>query len=368
MKLSSHASKIKRAAQLIPLLSATACAAVVAQAPFAARNDTVEPGDLAGPFDGRVVDAASGKPIADAIVQASFGFETGRGLTAPAGAVVTTVTSGSDGSYVIDRLSETGSYGGARLQSMTLIIYKRGFVAYRSDRIFDDLRARTDFVQHRNLAKLERMPSGISHVKHVRFVGGAGELKRALGSEVVAASLELYSGAPVGGGANGEEAASLDAGALLSEAELKATTGYVGALSLEALTDLPASASYGSRHFRAVGKTETYDAAVRVWRLPVTAAEARFAQLLKDVPHATKTDEVGDSSLRGYDGRIVAVAALDRAHGLVIELTCGLDQCRDEEQAVSLLRRMIGRAERLGGAPPAAKVPSDDALPPPELK
>src|SRR3954468_10251066 len=45
------------------------CAPAIAEAPFPSRADTVMPGNLLGPFDGRVVDAANGKPIAGAIVQ-----------------------------------------------------------------------------------------------------------------------------------------------------------------------------------------------------------------------------------------------------------------------------------------------------------
>src|SRR5436853_429844 len=111
-----------------------ACAPVVAQAPFAYRSDTVEPGDLLGPFDGRVV--------------ASLG-------------------------------------------------------------------ARTDFYQHGSLAKMERWQPGFSHVEHVRFVGGSGTLKRALGSELVEASLELLAGGPTKS-ARGPVMPPLDIGPLLS--------------------------------------------------------------------------------------------------------------------------------------------------------
>jgi hypothetical protein len=98
-----------------------------------------------------------------------------------------------------------------------------------------------------------------------------------------------------------------------------------------------------------------------VWKLSPAAAEARFAKLLTEVPHAEARDEIADRSLRGYDGRIVAVAALDRARGVIIELTCGLDQCRDADQATALLRRVMARGDRLG----AARKPSEEAPPPP---
>ncbi len=354
------------------LVGQVGCAPAIVQAPFPARPDTVEPGDLLGQFDGRVLDASSGKPIAGAIVQAAWAFEMGRGLTAPAGGMVTTVATDNDGHYVIDRLDETPS-ARTRIVRVTLVIYQRGYVAYRSDRVFDNAlggaHARTDFAQHNNEVKLERWTTALSHVKHLRFVGGSGPLKRAMGNEVVEASLELTAGpqkAKEEAAANEESAPPLDAGVLLSIDELRAVTNYQGDFATERLGDLSTTPSYDSRHFKAIGKSETFDAALRVWKLSPEAADARYAKLLAEVPHAEKKDEIGDRSLRGFDGRIVAVAALDHAHGVVIELTCGLDQCRDADQAVGLLKRVMARADRLGKPTPSTT--EEPAPAPPETK
>lgn len=371
MRIPSPTFHIKPTALLLILGAGlgAGCAPVIAEAPFPERADTVLPGNLLGPFDGRVVDVASGKPIAGAIVQASWAFEMGRGLTAPAGGSVATVATDNDGRYDLERLTDLPS-GRSRVAAVTLVVYQRGYVAYRSDRVFDNAlggaRARSDFAQHNNLAKLERWTGAMSHVKHVRFVGGSGALKRALGSEVVEASLELTSGPPrstdesaVGDSAG---AAPLDSSVLLSIDELRAVTGYAGEITVEKLTDLPTTPSYDSRHFKATGRPETFDAALRVWKLSAAAAEARYGKLLADVPHAEMKDEMGDRSLRGFDGRIVAVAAVDRAHGVVIELTCGLDQCRDADQAAALLRRVLTRADRLG-KPGAEEAKPEEAKP-----
>jgi hypothetical protein len=327
------------------------CAPLVATAPFPARADTVMPGDLLGPFDGRVVDGQAGKPIPGALVQVSWAFETGSGLVAPAGGSVRTVATDNDGRYVVPRLTDLPS-ARSRVVGVTLVIYQRGYVAYRSDRLFDDVagggRVRTDFSQHNNVARLDRWTGTMSHVKHVRFVGGSGTLKRALGSEVIEASLELTSGRPQALPAAAEpQGPPLDISGLLTVDELRAVTGYGGAFTTEKLGDIATTASYDSLHFKATNKPETYDAALRVWRLAPLSAEARYGKLLAEVPHAESRDEIGDRSLRGYDGRIVAVAALDRAHGLVIELTCGLDLCRDADQATSLLRRVLARSDRI---------------------
>ncbi|HEX9101933.1 MAG TPA: carboxypeptidase-like regulatory domain-containing protein [Polyangia bacterium] len=371
MRIPSSRFHIKPTALLLILAAGpwSACTATIAQAPFPARPDTVVPGDLLGEFDGRVVDATSGKPIAGAIVQASWAFETGRGLTAPAGGSVTTVATDNDGRYLVDRLTDLPT-ARARVAAVTLVVYERGYVAYRSDRVFDNAlggaRARTDFAQHQNVVKLDRWSGALSHVKHVRFVGGSGALKRALGSEVVEASLELTSGPKKASTATEPEretAPPLDATPLLSVDELRAVTGYTGELAVEKLTDLPTTSSYDSRHFKAVGKAETFDAALRVWKLAPDAAGARFAKLLAEVPHAERKDEMGTGSLRGFDGRIVAVAAFDHARGVVIELTCGLDQCRDADQAAALLKRVLARADRLGQPAPPPVEPVEEGKP-----
>src|SRR3954470_17533607 len=108
MKIPSPSRQIKltHVLALLTILVGWGCAGAVAQAPFSARNDTVEPGDLLGPFDGRVVDAQSGKPVAGALVYASWGFEVGRGLTAPAGSANATAETDSDGRYVIPSLAK----------------------------------------------------------------------------------------------------------------------------------------------------------------------------------------------------------------------------------------------------------------------
>jgi hypothetical protein len=352
MKISSLRHEIKMAGPLALLAAAslhlTACAAPMREAPFSARPDTVEPGQLAGPFDGQVVDAGTGKPISGALVFASWGLEIGRGLRAPAGAISATTSSDSDGRYTIARLNQWPGRR-TRVERFTLIVYKAGYVAYRSDRRFEDLTERHDFAQRGNRVRLDRFPSGTSHVRHVRFIGGGAPVRNALGGEVIQASLELAGAA---GEAPGVTGVLYDASSLLSEDELRAVTRYEGPFSVERLADLPQSPTYDSRHFRAVDKPESFDAAIRVWKLPGAQAETRYQALLSEVPHAEARDEVGDQSLRGHDGKIIAAATLDRAAGLVVEVTCGVDLCRDEAQTLGLLRRILARAQRAPSEPP----------------
>lgn len=360
-------------AAAIALISG-ACAPTLLEAPFPARADTVEPGNLLGPFDGQVLDAASGKPLSGAVVYGTWRFETGEGLTAPGGSASLSTETDADGRYRLPRLQRLPG-GRARIVGFTLIIYKRGYVGYRSDRRFEDLGVRRDFAQRLNEVKLEPAGPSLSHVRHLRFLGGGGALRRALAGEVMLAALELGSG--LGGGQPADTGPLLEADVLLSADELKAMTGYGGEFTLDKLADLPQTSTYDSRHFRAVGKPESYDAAIRVWKLPTAqAAEARYAAVLKEVPNAEVRDELGDRSLRGYDGKILAAATLDREHHVVLQLTCGVDQCRDLDQVVALLKQVLARVDRIGraaGEEPAPEAheqedeaPAREEEPPPE--
>jgi hypothetical protein len=366
MKISSLHHKIKDATRfwlvLLPSLFC-GCAPVVAEAPFPARPDTVEPGDLVGPFDGRVVDAATGHPLAGALVFASWGLEVGDGITAPGGAVTATVETDSDGRYKVDKLH---SWPGrrTRVSQFTLLVYKAGYVGYRSDRRFDDLGARRDFAQQGNQVKMERFPRGLSHVRHVRFLGGGGALRAALSSEYVQASLELAGKSSALEGAQ-PGAALLDVSGLLTTDELKAVTGFSGTFVIDRLADLPQSPGYDSKHFRAENKPESYDAAIRVWRLPAAATAARWETMVKEIPHASEGHAAGDASVTGYDGKILAAGVVVKSKGLVLELTCGVDLCRDTTQAMALLKRVLPRAERLAGEAPPIKKPEEK---PPEEK
>src|SRR5690349_21719697 len=84
MKIPTPRLHIKIGALLFAALAG--CAGPRAEAPFPARPDTVIPGDLSGPFEGRVVDAGTGKPVEGAAVLASWAFESGVGLPGPAAA------------------------------------------------------------------------------------------------------------------------------------------------------------------------------------------------------------------------------------------------------------------------------------------
>ncbi len=189
----------------------------------------------------------------------------------------------------------------------------------------------------------------MSHAEHVRFIGGSGALRKQLQTEAIQASLELSSGRerPPASAAG----PLLDAAVLLSADELAAVTGYAGSFNVDRLADLERSATYDSCHFRAAAKPESFDAAIRVWKLGSGAElDQRYRQLLAEVPHAESRNEVGDRSLIGRDQSILAAAVEDRARGVVVELTCGVELCKSSERTVALLRRVLERTHRLDRA------------------
>src|SRR6185369_16301567 len=80
-------------------LGLAGCGPMVDRAPFPVRPDSVRPADLLGPYDGIVVDADSERPVAGALVAASWAFERGIGFQAPAGAREYITETTADGRY-----------------------------------------------------------------------------------------------------------------------------------------------------------------------------------------------------------------------------------------------------------------------------
>ena len=159
--------------------------------------DAAEAGSLTGPFTGRVVDATTHAPIAGALVYAAWSFERGAGLPEPAGAHEFVGSTDAAGNYKVPTLASTGALpSGARVADFTLLVYKRGFIAYRSDRRFTDLGARMDFAQTANQILLERWRNELSHARHLRFVGGGGAVAALTQWELADATAELDWQAP----------------------------------------------------------------------------------------------------------------------------------------------------------------------------
>jgi len=324
-----------------------ACAAQpVRPAPFRVRPDSVEPGDLRGPFTGRVGDGASGAPVAGALVYAAWTFESGAGLPMPAGYRDHIGSTDANGYYKIPSVGVTPS--GARLTDFTLVVYKRGFVAYRSDRRFVDLGPRLDFAQKQNHIALERWRDDYSHARHLRYIGG-GAVSALTAWEAEEAIAEL-SGTRTRPGEllpGIGEGPYVVAAQLLTEADIKAQTRFDGSFEAGPLGDEPDTASYSSQHFKALGRPETFDVALRVWRGDAGSAQERYEELSTSLPGVEQKDEIASRSFRAAEQDIRGVAFLDGPRGLVVLLTCGKGQCNSIDDAVALAHRIYDKIERL---------------------
>jgi hypothetical protein len=345
------------------------CGPVVERAPFSVRADSLERGDLLGPYDGVVTDADTERPVSGALVAASWAFERGLGLGGPAGTREVVVKTTADGRYRIPALEDLPAGGSARVRRFTLIVYLRGYVGWRSDRIFGSSRRRRDFSQRGNRVRLTRWREGDLHHQHVVFLGGGAVLKEAMSWELQASALELDGKRPMVVGAPTEETARppspslLDATELLSEDEVRGVTGYAGEIEIGRLSDLPRTEFYDSRHFKARGRSESYDVALRLWRLGPAAAEAQYRKLLSELEGARAMDEVGHASLRARAGDILGLAFVDRERGLVVSVSCGRSQCPEEAMVLRLAKLVEGH---LGVVPvlPTLPAPAGQGGPP----
>jgi hypothetical protein len=331
------------------LLSAGGCVdTAIRTAPFRARPDVAEPGSLRGPFNGRVVDATTHTAIAGALIYAAWTFERGTGLAEPAGAKEFVASTDTAGNYKVPRLDKLP--GGTRVTEFTLLIYKRGFIAYRSDRRFADLGPRMDFAQTENQVLLERWRNDLSHARHLRFVGAGTAVAALTQWEFADASAELdgrrrQNGDDLRPGRG--EGQYVVAAQLLTEADIKARTRYDGGFETGPLSDEPDTATYSSQHFKALGRPETWDVALRLWRLEPGKAGERYDELLTQLPGIVEKDDVGTRSFVASENDIRGVGFFDAPRGIVVLMTCGSNQCLSQDDANALAAIVYGRIKTL---------------------
>ncbi len=332
------------------IMTASSCASQNTRtAPFRGRPDTVAAGDLLGPFRGRVIDATTQRPVTDALVYATWTIEEGYGLSQPVGFREHLGNTDDEGRYQIPALRDIPGGGGARVSDFYLLIYKRGYVAYRSDRRFPDLGPRRDFAQINLQIELEPWRSEYSHAEHLRYVGGGPAVATLTAWESDLAVAEL-SGS--GDGQAAIASAFLPPNAaiaanLLTDADIKAVTGFDGSFATGPLGDEPHTDVYSSQHFKAQQLPEGYDVAVRAWQFSGDRLLAHYGQLRDSLPGVSETNELGDRSLRAFEGNIFGVAFVDQTRGLVVLITCGQSQCASADVAVGLGRAALKRAASL---------------------
>jgi hypothetical protein len=339
---------------VVGLLFVAACAeSSVRTAPFRVRPDAAEPGSLQGPFSGRVVDSTTKLAVAGALVYASWTLERGTGLPEPAGWKEFVGSTDAAGYYKIPTLGDLPR--GVRVTEFTLLLYKRGYIAYRSDRRFTDLGLRMDFAQHANQVLLERWRTDLSHSRHLRFVGGGTAVAALTQWELADASAELDGKRPSGDDlrpGRGSEGTYIVAAQLLTEADIKKRTKYDGQFETGPLQDEPDTATYSSQHFKALGRPETWDIAIRMWKLDPGKAQEQYEQLSTQLPNIQEKDDIGSRSFVAIEkdpagNEIKGVGYLDAPRGIVILITCGASQCTSLDDATALGRSTYDKVKTL---------------------
>jgi hypothetical protein len=343
-----------RLAILLGLATAIgACAETgVRTAPFRVRPDAAEPGSLQGPFTGRVVDATTKAPVAGALVYGAWTLERGTALTEPAGSKEFVGSTDAAGYYKVPTLGSLPR--GVRVTEFTLLVYKRGYIAYRSDRRFADLGLRMDFAQHANQVLLERWRTELSHARHLRFVGAGTAVAALTQWELADASAELDGKRPSGDDLRPGrgEGTYIVAAQLLTVDDIKKRTKYDGTFETGPLSDEPDTATYSSQHFKAIGRPETWDIALRMWKLDPGKAQEQYEQLSTTLPNVTEKDDIGSRSFVAIEkdpqgNEIKGVGYLDAPRGIVVLITCGASQCTSPDDATALGRMTYDKVKSL---------------------
>lgn len=345
---------------LLVVLLLGGCGPIVHSASFNQRPDSVKHGSLLGPFEGRVVDTDTGRPIADALVWCSWSFNRGVGNVAPERVETMETQTDADGSYRLPVLRRFPQGLSTHLAKFSFIVYKKGYVAYRHDRIFNQRRRRRTFSQLNNLVRLSHWSPELSHARHLLFIGGGKSLREASRWEVMAAVAELEGRATKRSMISGQLSAAvdvstkakrrLDAGVLLSSDDVRAITGYTGEFKRGRLSG-PSSDTYDTFHLRAIDKPERYDVAIRLWRLGDEKLEEKYEEVLNALPGSKQNDEVGDRSFTVLQGEIIGFGFFERSLSALVLVTCGKGQCSKNEYLLALAKKI---ASRLNLLPPVS--------------
>lgn len=365
-------------AALVPLL--VACAPIVRPAPFKGARNQVTDTSLIGPFDGQIVDQATGEPVQDAVVVGVWSYDRGDGFIAPDGSETISVQTDEAGRYRIARAPMHKRGSSLRLVSFHLVVYKRGYASYRSDLLFEG-GARRDFTGRHNRIELQKWRDRDSHAQHLLFLDPPREVARVANWERTQANLDLYKALGGGGGIGDEHPDEggpderpqkgptwLDTSQVIYPEDVAMRTGYDGEFEVEDLGDFPRTEFYQGVLFRAVDREAEYDFAYRIWRpadldpvidifrksLPVEAND--------EVTPETWVYVDPDTDFRG-------VAFVDREAKVGVLLSCGPEQCYDIDTAIILAKFIHGRLNRLEQVPAAPEPePAEAPAQPPAAK
>jgi hypothetical protein len=353
-----------------------ACAPIVRPAPFKGARTQVTDTNLIGPFDGQIVDQATGEPIQDAVVVGVWSYDRGDGFISPSGSETISVQTDEAGRYRIGRAPLRKRGASLRLVSFRLVVYKRGYASYRSDALFQDgtrAGARRDFTGRHNRIELEKWRERDSHAEHLLFLAPPREVVRVARWERQQANLDLY--AALGGQVELEDAGAgplqptpgeptpaadlwLDALNLIYPEDVAMRTGYDGEFAVEDLGDFPRTNFYHGVLLRAVDHEEEYDFSYRVWHRPTGGLDPVIDIFRENLPVEVSPEVTPETWVYEEPGtQFRGVAFIDRGQETGVLVSCGPAQCIDLDTAIILAKYIHGRLDRLGSIP---------AGPPPE--
>jgi hypothetical protein len=364
-----------------------ACAPIVRPAPFKGARTQVTDTHLLGPFDGQIVDQATGEPIQDAVVVGVWSYDRGDGFISPSGSETISVQTDEAGRYRIGRAPLRKRGASLRLVSFQLVVYKRGYASYRSDALFEDGKrsgARRDFTGRHNRIELEKWRERDSHAEHLLFLAPPREVVRVARWERHEANLDLYAalggqvalegeGSSIGGPTPGpgeptpEADMWLDALALIEPEDVAMRTGYDGEFAVEDLGDFPRTSFYHGVLLRAVDREEAYDFSYRVWHRPSGGLDPVISIFRENLPVEVSAEVTTETWVYDEPGtHFRGVAFVDRGLETGVLVSCGPAQCIDLETAIILAKYIHGRLDRLSSIPAAPEpAESEPAAPEP---
>jgi len=351
----------------LALLLLAGCSPLVRPARFAGARDRVTDATLEGPFDGQVVDETTAEPIQGATVVAVWSYDQGDGLQGPAGSELVEVKTDQAGRYRIPTAPRHARRGRTnRLVSFELVVYKRGYVGYRSDRHLDGT-PRSDFTQRHNRVQLRKWRDTDSHAQHLMFLAAPAPVAKLAAWEREAANVDLYrqlggeaaGPAPTAEPEPGARLELLDARGVLTPEDVRKRTGFTDAFEVKELGDLARTHFYHGVHMQAVDRDEVWDVALRVWKDPPGGLQPVVETFQATLPGVEPTAEITPETWIYDSDEVRAVAFLDRERNVGVLLTCGGMQCVDIETAIILAGFVQGNLDALK----LVDAPTDPAAP-----
>ncbi|MEZ4450074.1 MAG: hypothetical protein R3B09_11410 [Nannocystaceae bacterium] len=363
------------------LAVAAGCAPLVRPANFVGARDQVTDVSLVGPFDGQVVDAATGEPIADATVVGVWSYDRGDGFIGPYGSETHEGKTDAAGRYRVPKAARATRGSTVRLVAFNLVIYKRGYVGYRSESTLEG-EARGDFAVRHNKIELRKWRESDSHAAHLAYLAPPRAIQGLVGWEQELANLDLYReqggdlrGAPLpAAGATTTSTPKrkanewLDASKLIAPAEIRQRTRTQDRFEVEDSKDLDRTNFYHGVHFQAIDRDETHDIAIRIWQAPPGGMKPVVETIEATMPGATKSQEITKQTWTLEVEGVYGVAFVDDATQTGVLLTCGDSQCADLETAILLARELLRNLDRLGAVPqgtPTSVIDAEASTPAP---